>query len=1053
MSQRNNKKFIEERKKSSNLNIGCDIKEIIDKDENKLVLNGGFIYSYKKFNGFDKGYKAKGNFNSQGLREGKWVEQLKGATIECFYKDGIKKGKATIKNKNYELSGNFINNRIFKGKGIYTKNNKKYFIDDGIFEFQHFVYVYNDIELSSSFYVDSFPCIVREQNSNEKYILYYDDIFKKENVKLDTKEDKKKKTKTIEIEESIFGKVLYEFDSNGNLNCCRKGNLHEQDDLYEIVRYNKNGEITFKGYCDKDNKNVVGVEYEGGKVVFEGRYQNGKRYIGLGYDKSGKKNFYIASNNPKTDLQEKCLNNEGGDLNQKLYAKDFNKIENENQNTDKKDNYVFGVMCDNDKQYIGGFKYIDGEYVKDGECVEYSQEKNKIFFTTYKDGEKVKGKEYGGKGVLEFKGEYKYGVKWAGECKKYNKYNEFKGKYKDGDRYEKGKEYNKDGNLIFEGEFLNGVRNGKGKEYRTNGEVIFQGEYKDGKRWEGKVKEYYNDKLYFKGEYKDGKPYKGIQYADYFNNRFFEGEYKDGVPYRGKWYNSEDKLEFEGEKQYDNDSKTNSYKNGKRYIYYKCNNNDDCKINTEIEYKEYVMKKIKQYYKSGNIKREYNAVNDYLLFRSIFLDDINKEHFINNKGTFKEYYDNGKLKTFKYYYNNDYIPDYQISYYDNGNIQYECHKDESFGRYYSEDGKVIGVGKKDGEYNFFKYNEDGTISYKYRDNKQNISELTFKYNDEKYIDTIILKKYNKDNGELLKTYDVRKIFKKYIIDNSIIDEEFFINELQMNVRNYKPALDDFKRLPIPYRLAFVEELTNLFILKGGYDIGTPTSRFFSSIFNGESYRTFLKQQQFNENITNIAKRALNDEKKETKEEISEEQYIKNYKQNIKNVILKCFGLEHLIINPSQENINEFYKKKAKEEKIEDDYEEQEDTKIKESNLILSQNSVIDTNTKKPTPDTLKPTKNKEPAIKLTNRQIEDSLIEKGMPAPIDNLAPPIMQEEKIKEPIAVKLYNRKKNDEYFKQYNNDCKNVKISYTIEKQLDSAFKDAIDLNPGCCGCGSL
>ena len=44
-----------------------------------------------------------------------------------------------------------------------------------------------------------------------------------------------------------------------------------------------------------------------------------------------------------------------------------------------------------------------------------------------------------------------------------------------------GKEYYKNGKLIFEGIFLNGNRNGIGKEYNVNGIVIYEGEFLNGK--------------------------------------------------------------------------------------------------------------------------------------------------------------------------------------------------------------------------------------------------------------------------------------------------------------------------------------------------------------------------------------------------------------------------------------------------------------------------------------------------------------------------------------------------------------------------------------------
>ena len=53
---------------------------------------------------------------------------------------------------------------------------------------------------------------------------------------------------------------------------------------------------------------------------------------------------------------------------------------------------------------------------------------------------------------------------------------------------------------------MNGKRNGKGKEYYKNGELIFEGEYLNGKRWNGKGKEYDNKgRVKFKGEYLNEK--------------------------------------------------------------------------------------------------------------------------------------------------------------------------------------------------------------------------------------------------------------------------------------------------------------------------------------------------------------------------------------------------------------------------------------------------------------------------------------------------------------------------------------------------------------------
>ena len=47
----------------------------------------------------------------------------------------------------------------------------------------------------------------------------------------------------------------------------------------------------------------------------------------------------------------------------------------------------------------------------------------------------------------------------------------------------RGKEYDRNNELIYEGEYLNGEKSGKGKEY-FHGKVIFEGEFLRGKKME-----------------------------------------------------------------------------------------------------------------------------------------------------------------------------------------------------------------------------------------------------------------------------------------------------------------------------------------------------------------------------------------------------------------------------------------------------------------------------------------------------------------------------------------------------------------------------------------
>ena len=149
-------------------------------------------------------------------------------------------------------------------------------------------------------------------------------------------------------------------------------------------------------------------------------------------------------------------------------------------------NYINGERNGHGKIYYNKILKFEGEYKegkKDGMEKEYNLYNNLIFEGEYKYDRKVKGKLYI-KGTLEFEGEFLYNKKWNG-----------KGYDKDGNiLYElingngKVKEYYPSHDwLIFEGEYLNGRRNGKGKEYNKEGKLIFEGDYMYDQMWTGKL--------------------------------------------------------------------------------------------------------------------------------------------------------------------------------------------------------------------------------------------------------------------------------------------------------------------------------------------------------------------------------------------------------------------------------------------------------------------------------------------------------------------------------------------------------------------------------------
>ena len=90
-----------------------------------------------------------------------------------------------------------------------------------------------------------------------------------------------------------------------------------------------------------------------------------------------------------------------------------------------------------------------------------------------------KGKEYNKQGKLLFEGEYLYNYKYKG--KGYHKGKlDIEGEYLFDKKWD-GKEYDENGNLI--NEIKNG--NGKVKEYDNNDRLIYEGEYLNGEKWNG----------------------------------------------------------------------------------------------------------------------------------------------------------------------------------------------------------------------------------------------------------------------------------------------------------------------------------------------------------------------------------------------------------------------------------------------------------------------------------------------------------------------------------------------------------------------------------------
>ena len=112
----------------------------------------------------------------------------------------------------------------------------------------------------------------------------------------------------------------------------------------------------------------------------------------------------------------------------------------------------------------------------------------------------------------------------------------YEGEYFNGERHGKGKEFSKEGRLIYVGEYFKGERHGKGKEFSKEGRLIYEGEYAYGK-WDGKGKQYADEEgsnepqLLYEGEFKNGKwNGKGKKYEIglYGGRLEHEGNFVDG---------------------------------------------------------------------------------------------------------------------------------------------------------------------------------------------------------------------------------------------------------------------------------------------------------------------------------------------------------------------------------------------------------------------------------------------------------------------------------------------------------------------------------------------
>ena len=409
---------------------------------------------------------------------------LKGSKLEKFHKDNTRKNNNIRKDNLNEVSKN-ENLKYTK-----IKNIKSLYMQKLIFSFTNEKVKLNMI----------------------KYSKYFQNIFSINIENYKKISGKYKKGNKCYGKEYLLNTDRLIFEG-GYKNGKRNGKGKEYDDLY--------GKVLFEGEYMNGKRNGKGKEFKFyyGYLDFEGEYLNGKKWNGKKYNKKGEVLYELK--NGKGNVKE---------------YDDYDDLIFEGQ-------YFNGERNGKGKEYKGGILIFEGEYLNGKRWNGNGLKNGKGYI-----------KEYYKEGKLKFEGEYLNGER-NGKGKEYIKHYEeinfrecetveivdyyilgYEGEYKNGERNGKGKEYDIDNNykpyLRYEGEYING-KWAKGKEYSKEGKIIFEGEYLNGEKWNGKRKEYNRyDELIFEGEYFNGKKWNGYEYEyDYYSKlksqyKYLKGEKK-----------------------------------------------------------------------------------------------------------------------------------------------------------------------------------------------------------------------------------------------------------------------------------------------------------------------------------------------------------------------------------------------------------------------------------------------------------------------------------------------------------------------------------------------
>ena len=458
-----------------------------DDDEN-LIFEGEYKNG-KRWNGkgkeFDENNKLiyEGNFQN-GVRNGIGKEyDDENLVFEGEFKIGKRwngKGKEYDLNKNIIFEGEYKNGEKWKGKSK-EYDEEGNLILDGEYLFGKINGKAKEYKFGNLIFEGEYKNGGRWKGKSKEYDEEGNLIFEGEYINLN------------EEKINLKGK---EYDKKGNL-------IYAGEYLYFGKRWNGIGKeydvvgnIIFDGEYKKGKRwNGKGIEYDVvGNIIFEGEYKNGKRW-------NGKEKEYDVIGNLKYEREYKngIKSKEKGNE---------NKIKNLlSDNFTLSQNFRFGkkgpiptYKIKNVNEF-DDIKYLLSESqkgIKILNCDDYVDKFINMFL-----------------GIEEKKDNtIKKGNKSIDLEKKSNeKQPNFKDNLKDSDYFSKEK------------------YNGKGKEYDKEGNLIFEGEFKNGKRWEGILRKSWEKNNHDKTEINDGN-YTGKQY--YKGQIIFEGEFFLGKKSKGK---------------------------------------------------------------------------------------------------------------------------------------------------------------------------------------------------------------------------------------------------------------------------------------------------------------------------------------------------------------------------------------------------------------------------------------------------------------------------------------------------------------------------------------